>query len=47
MTIAEQKVPYATVEDQWVGYEDKDSIAAKVVIARLFLGKGFIVNKPA
>ncbi|KAM9856164.1 chitotriosidase-1-like [Aulostomus maculatus] len=29
-TIAGQKVPFATAEDQWVGYDDMDSIDEKV-----------------
>ena len=30
--IPDQKVPYATTEDQWVGFDNKDSLDAKVII---------------
>lgn len=31
--ITDQSVPYATTENQWVGYDNRDSIDAKVVIS--------------
>lgn len=30
--IPDQKVPYATTENQWVGFDNKDSLDAKVII---------------
>lgn len=30
--ISDQKVPYATTENQWVGFDDKDSLDTKVII---------------
>ena len=28
----EQKVPYAFLDNQWVGYDDKESLALKVIL---------------
>lgn len=30
--ITDQKVPYATTENQWVGFDNKDSLDTKVII---------------
>lgn len=30
--IPDQKVPYATTENQWVGFDNKDSLDTKVII---------------
>lgn len=35
MLISKQKVPYAAIEDQWVGFDDKDSVKEKVLASLL------------
>uniref|UniRef100_A0A3Q3F107 Chitotriosidase-1-like n=1 Tax=Labrus bergylta TaxID=56723 RepID=A0A3Q3F107_9LABR len=36
--ISDQKVPYATTENQWVGFDDTTSISTKVIISNKFGG---------